>query len=348
MRPQGFLGRALAQRRAGALRLPPSTNDWSDRHVLRALTTFGDDLVGNLLLGDAARDRFLSAGTPKPIARSERATAYARLAALASQGELADANPVSTRWRDLLLAEQLALESLRRTGVPAARSAVLHHGTQCFLELERFDRVGERGRRALHSLGRLDDEFVGDRAAPWPVAVRALVDRKVVQPQALGTVERLYAFGVLIGNTDMHMGNLSFLGDSVQPYELAPAYDMLPMAFAPSAAGALRDELPPLRLPRCVPLGTWPQVLPWALDFISRLRAARDEGALSPAFRPCVEALAARLAQAQEQIGRTAACWAKPRRPPSCRAAARSSAAPPGWPCSARSAGCRHRPRRCH
>lgn len=154
-------------------------------------------------------------------------------------------------------------------------------------------------------LGCLDDEFVDDRAAPWPVAVRALVDRKVVQPQALGTVERLYAFGVLIGNTDMHMGNLSFLGDSGQPYELAPAYDML--AFAPCAAGALRDELPPLRLPPCVPLGTWPQVLPWALDFISRLRAAWDQGALSPAFRPCVEALAARLAQAQEQIGRIAA-----------------------------------------
>jgi len=338
LRPQGFLGRALALRHGAALGLPPSINDWSDRHVLRALAAFGDDAVGNLLLGDAARDRFLGAETPSPITAAERPAAYAALAARALQGELAgssaggeqpkftafahtaagpthvlvkfslaEAHPVAARWRDLLLAEHLALQTLRDSGLQAARSTVLEHGLQRFLELERFDRVGTLGRRALHSLGCLDDEFVGDRSAPWPVAVRALAARGVVQPEACAAVEALYAFGTLIGNSDMHMGNLSFLGDDGPPCALAPAYDMLPMAFAPTAAGALRDELPPLRLPPAVALTAWPLALERARAFMARVQSALEDGALSTAFRPCADALAARLSDAARQVGRIAA-----------------------------------------
>lgn len=337
MRPQGFLGRALALRHGAALGLPPGINDWTDRHVLRALAAFGDDVVGNLLLGDGARDRFLTAAAPEPIAAAERPAAYAQLAMRALQGELAgssaggeqpkftafaqtaqgpahvlvkfslaEAHPVAARWRDLLLAEHLALQTLNDTGLPAARSAVLEQGQQRFLELERFDRVGAHGRRALHSLGCLDDEFVGDRTAPWPAAARALAARGIVQPEACAAVDALYAFGTLIANSDMHMGNLSFLGDEGPPCALAPAYDMLPMAFAPSAAGVLRDELPPLRLPPAVPLAAWAPALERARGFAGRLQRALAEGALSPAFGPCVDALAARLADAGRQIARIA------------------------------------------
>ena len=42
---------------------------------------------------------------------------------------------------------------------------------------------------------------------------------------------------LLIGNTDMHNGNLSFVSEHNRPYELAPAYDMTPMAFAPTSGG---------------------------------------------------------------------------------------------------------------
>jgi hypothetical protein len=58
-------------------------------------------------------------------------------------------SPVSERWRDLLLAEHLALETLNQSGVLAARTLIIDHGSQRFLEVERFDRIGELGRRAV-------------------------------------------------------------------------------------------------------------------------------------------------------------------------------------------------------
>ncbi len=49
---------------------------------------------------------------------------------------------------------------------------------------------------------------------------------------------RRWAFGMLIGNTDMHHGNLSFIISlHGRPYALAPAYDILPMGFAPKVGG---------------------------------------------------------------------------------------------------------------
>lgn len=337
MRPQGFLGRAFARHHGPALALPASLNDWSDAQVLQALLAAGQDAVGNLLLGDLARDRFLADPMPPLIARTARSAAYARLAAGAAAGDLPgssaggeqpkftawartangpthvivkfslpEVNAVTVRWRDLLAAEHLALRALAEAGLATARSELLDHGTQRFLEVERFDRVGERGRRALHSLGCLDDEFTGDRSARWPTAVRALVRARVVHEDALQVVDRLSAFGTLIGNGDMHMGNLSFLGDTGRPYALAPAYDMLPMDFAPGSGGALRDALAPLRLPPDVPLAVWHEVLPWARRYVRSLHEAREAGTLSEAFRPCITALEDRLAQAQAALERVA------------------------------------------
>ena len=60
-------------------------------------------------------------------------------------------------------------------------------------------------------------------------------------------VQKLYAFGVLIGNADMHTGNLSFFVDdvtNVEPeYTLAPVYDMLPRSLAPRPSGQIPDAL---------------------------------------------------------------------------------------------------------
>lgn len=74
---------------------------------------------------------------------------------------------LGARWRDLLLAEYLALQVLRDYGVPAAQSMTWMHSTQRFLEVQRFDRLGARGRRALHSFAALDAEFVGS-GGNWP------------------------------------------------------------------------------------------------------------------------------------------------------------------------------------
>ena len=80
MRPQGYLGRAYAARHGAELALPARLTDWTDSHALRALIVHGHDVVGNLLLGDITRDRFLAAPIPDPIAAGQKAEEYASLA----------------------------------------------------------------------------------------------------------------------------------------------------------------------------------------------------------------------------------------------------------------------------
>ena len=331
MRPQGYLGRAYNQRHSGRLGLPARLADWNDGHVLRALLQQGDDLPGNLLLGDAARDVFLNAPAPQPIAQANKAQAYAALAAAAARGEVHGSSaggeqpkfttyaqlgagpahvivkftaltdtPVSERWRDLLLAEHLALQVLHDHGVSAARTALLDHGTQRFLEVRRFDREGPLGRRALFSIQALDAEFAGT-AGPWPQVARALAKAGVVEPQAVEQTEILWAFGTLIANGDMHGGNLSFMAEQGRPYQIAPAYDMTCMSFAPGAGGELAVRALPLHINNEVPASAWKRALPMATDFLDRLRA---NPCLSDGFTDCLQALSERIAMASERIAR--------------------------------------------
>ncbi len=270
MRPQGYLGRAYAARYGAELGLPERLTDWTDTHALRALLAHGHDVVGNLLLGDIARDRFLAASVPDPIEEKQKAKAYTRLAIEAARGEKPgssaggeqpkfttfaitpdgprhvivkfsemEESPVSERWRDLLLAEHLALDTLREAGVPAAKTRIVDHGSQRFLEAERFDRIGNLGRRALCSLAALDAEFVGAGTGGWPIIARRLAADGQIRQEAADRADLLWAFGTLIGNTDMHSGNLSFVSEHGRPYDIAPAYDMTSMTFAPRSGGGL-------------------------------------------------------------------------------------------------------------
>lgn len=331
MRPQGYLGRAYNQRHGAHLGLPGRLEEWSDRHIMQALLRQGEDLPGNLLLGTVARDQFVNALTPVPISAVDRPQAYVDLAAAAARGDLhgssaageqpkftafvqtqdepaahvlvkfsalAD-NQVSQRWRDLLLAEHTALQVLNNAGIAAARSALIDHGGQRFLEVKRFDRVGTLGRRALHSLAALDAEFVGSGGS-WPEVARALAREQIIRPEAVDGAYLLWAFGALIGNTDMHAGNLSFLSELGRPYQLAPAYDMTPMAFAPTAGGDLPQRPLTLIVGDQVPPRAWIQALPLAQEFIRRLQ----EESLSAGFAPCLEALQRHVALAAERIGR--------------------------------------------
>jgi len=311
MRPQGFLGRAYAHRHAPSLGLPADVRHWSDTDALRALLASGADPVGNLLLGELARDHFVNTPTPQACAPAD----YPRLAAqaisadatwssaggeqpkfcaLSATGHVlvkftaAEVSPVSTRWRDLLVAEHLALETLHGAGIAAARSQLLDVGTQRFLALERFDRVGLHGRCALISLASLDGAFVGNATAPWPVITAQLAQLGVITPEAHARAALLFAFGTLIGNTDMHAGNLSFVSDSGQPYALSPAYDMLPMAFSPTSGGVLRDSVSAANLHSAVDGATWRRALELARGYVVRLHAEKQ---LSPSFKPCVQAL---------------------------------------------------------
>lgn len=59
MRPQGHLGRAYASTYAAELGLSANPEQWADADVIRALLAQGHDAIGNLLVEEQARDRFL-------------------------------------------------------------------------------------------------------------------------------------------------------------------------------------------------------------------------------------------------------------------------------------------------
>jgi len=332
MRPQGYLGRAYAARHGAELGLPERLTDWTDTHALRALIVHGHDVIGNLLLGDIARDRFLAAPLPDSITEGRKAGEYARLALEAARGEIPgssaggeqpkfsafamtpegprhvivkfselEAGPVSERWRDLLLAEHLALETLRDADIPAAKTRILDLGDQRFLEVERFDRIGNLGRRALISLAALDAEFVGMGTGGWPSVARRLATNGQIRPEAADGADLLWAFGTLIGNADMHNGNLSFVSEHGRPYDIAPAYDMTPMAFRPRSGGGLSDTISEATLHAGVANETWRRAEEPARAFLARLIAAAG---FSHRFEPCIAALEHHIETASAKIRR--------------------------------------------
>lgn len=319
MRPQGYLGRAYASTHAAALGLPANPEHWGDAEVIRALLAHGHDAIGNLLIGELARDRFIGMPPPSPV---DRFGDYPALARAASSGDVPgssaggeqpkfctyterghvlvkfsapDENPVSERWRDLLLAEHLALSVL---GID---TEVFDFGIQRFLEVPRFDRVGQFGRLGVFSLRALEAEFVGDASATWPSLVSRLVADGHVHADAVAGSAVLWAFGTLIGNTDMHAGNLSFVSRHGRPYQLAPAYDVLPMGFAPRSGGALVDTLPPASLSASVDGESWREALRLADMFFAR--ACACDG-FSSRFYPCIDALRRHIDEAASRIAR--------------------------------------------
>lgn len=334
MRPQGFLGRAYAARFGAELGLPSTVKEWTDSHAIRALLVHGHDLVGNLLIGTIARDKFINMAEPQPIPSADKPAAYASMAIGAAEGNSPGSSaggeqpkftayaesqgvarhvivkfsepqqsPNSLRWRDLLLAEHIALETLRQANIAAAESFVCDYQGQRFLEVQRFDRVGTLGRKAVVSLSALDAEFAGLAMQPWPVITKSLAKQGAITPHAAEVAEILWAFGALIGNSDMHNGNLSFVSEHGRPYEIAPAYDMTPMSFAPTSSGRLPDAIHPITLHASVRNDNWRRALELATAYLAALRASDQ---FNPEFQVCIHALAAHLETASAQINRLA------------------------------------------
>jgi hypothetical protein len=329
MRPQGYLGRQFARAQHRALAVPANPDAWSDDDVLHALSRAGTDMSGNLILGNPALEQW-QAGTlapPEPVKPRALPRAYASLAELAvgagvagssAAGEFpkfpalrepsgsmtasatphvlvkfsgADASPAVRRWSDLLVCEHLALEAAATLpGVQAARSRIVQHAGRTFLEVERFDRHGLFGRSRLASLTTLDAALLGDGSTDWTRLAARFMALGLLSAEDARGIERLWWFGRLIANTDMHAGNLSFRPHGT--LAVAPAYDMLPMLYAPLPGGEVprRTFEPPLPLP---PQRTvWGEACGAALPFW--LRAAQDER-ISAAFRATCTANARRL-----------------------------------------------------
>jgi serine/threonine protein kinase HipA of HipAB toxin-antitoxin module len=189
--------------------------------------------------------------------------------------------PAGQRWADLLLAEWHALDTLRSETVSASKSAIIDAGGRRFLEVERFDRVGDSGRRGVISLGAVEAALLETAASTWIPASYGLEATRLLERESAEQLRRLASFGELIANTDMHPGNVGFwFGDGV-PFQLAPAYDMLPMFLAPTTQGELvpRDFAPRPPSPELLP--EWTRACHWALGYWQRIR---DDGRFSRDF----------------------------------------------------------------
>ena len=254
-RPAGFLGRHFAAVHAD-LRLPSQLADWSDHHILLAMSRRGEDLPGNLLIGEesfarwqalenlsrtraeypAIADATIAGHPPGSSAGGERpkfgvlVEGRHRLVKFAARGGTADA--VARRWCDLLILEGLALAIVESRGIAAARTQVIETSSHWFLESERFDRVGVRGRAAVLSLAAVHD----DPADSWARAAVSLGEAGRVTDEDARSLRWLDAFGALIGNTDRHQYNILFFPDGSR-LRLAPAFDQVSMLYAPTADG---------------------------------------------------------------------------------------------------------------
>lgn len=134
---------------------------------------------------------------------------------------------------------------LREAGLPAAESELVDAGGHTCLEVRRFDRTPDvLGRRGHVSLLALDAAFAGGDLHDWGLAGDRLVAAGWIDPDTATRMACLHWFGRLIGNSDMHFGNLGFHLTDAGPLAIAPAYDMLPMSLAPSRTGAVRAANP--------------------------------------------------------------------------------------------------------
>ncbi|EIM03148.1 putative DNA-binding transcriptional regulator [Rhodanobacter denitrificans] len=331
MRPQGFLGRLFAQRSASELGLDPDILRWNEDAVLTALLLRGEDAPGNFVLGDSSLDRALRAA-PDPIPSPQRAERYAALAQATLAGERAgssaageqpkftaciedgdgslrhvivkfsesiEANPVARRWADLLICEYLANQLLGEHGHASASDELVWSQRQLCLESTRFDRAGAHGRRGFVSLAAWSDAYDGVRDS-WPETAERMQRGGWLDTGALGQIRQRWWFGRMIGNTDMHFGNLGFFLDDALPLQLAPSYDMLPMLYRPAANGSIapRDYQPPTPLPAT--LSHWQQTAAWAAAFWQRVA---QHPQLSPDFRHIAIDNQARLDSLRQRFG---------------------------------------------
>jgi hypothetical protein len=335
--PQGYLGRQFARAGHAAWGVPPDPQRWNDDEVLQVLAQAGSDGPGDLIVGETALQRWQAQRglDAEPLRPAALGSAYAALAEQAvaagvagssAAGEfpkfpaLRDRAGAATphvlvkfsggggsaaeqRWADLLVCEHLALQALQQAGLAAARSAIVQHAGRSFLEVERFDRHGPWGRSPLVSLATLDACFIGQGSGDWPRLVTALATMGLVDAASLPAITVLWWFGRLIANTDMHTGNLSFrpgaAGGLAAPLLLAPAYDMLPMAYAPLPGG----EVPPHEF---TPLPPPPaQRAPWLQACAAAIGFWDDAAAdsrISTAFRTLATANARALARLRERV----------------------------------------------
>lgn len=337
LRPQGFLGRAFVNRHAAELDAPADIARWQAEDVITALLRRGDDLPGDLVLGEAALEQALLDtlfdNLDTIIQPDLREFIYPQRALQAEAGEVAGSsaggeqpkftaelelpsgdrqavivkfarhdpdNATARRWANLLACEHLAAQVLSEHGIAAAVTELIDSDDWRFLQSTRFDRTPQRGRIGMVSMRALDAAYVRTDPGHWSASARALQREGLLEGDDTERIVRLQLFGRFIGNTDMHFGNLSFLTEPGRGrVALAPVYDMLPMHYRPGTGGAVHERDYDLPLP-VGELEAWRWAATAALEFWLR---AQNDARIGPAFRNVAAGNRQRIAHLFERFG---------------------------------------------
>lgn len=269
-RPQGFLGRVFAKQHGSELGEGANPALWSNSSVLESLIRFGQNLPGAFVLGNDALRKALSDSGESNTDPSAREKDYPSLAASVLQGNIVGSSaggeqpkfttrlgadrhvlvkfspamdrPEGRRWADLLTAEKLSLDVLSENGIRCPSAGVFDFGNRRFLEIDRFDRTPVGGRIPTVSLQSFDAAFLGVGPSSWSTLAASMEQSNLLTSTHAQQLSAIWRFGQLIGNADMHLGNISFLLTPKPPLTLAPVYDMLPMIYRPGLEGEIPDR----------------------------------------------------------------------------------------------------------
>lgn len=320
MRPQGFLGRNFAHTYADQYQVDPDPTKWKEDEVLSLLSALGADTQGNWIIGEPAYRRYLARIQQgyEVVPENQIGVRYGEMATQAMQHGIAtssaggefpkfttcrmkdaqsvhvivkfsgnDSTPGVQRWSDLLICEHLALSVIQQQfPFKAAKSTIYQATGRTYLEVERFDRHGEFGRSPACTWAAIETAMFA-AGGSWIEGAKRLRSRGLITEESLQHISVLSMFGKLIANSDMHDGNLAFR-PAPKPgmFELAPAFDMLPMLYAPVRG----VELPKRELKVTLPLPNetknWFTAAQAALSFWQMV--SKDER-VSQEFRQCSE-----------------------------------------------------------
>ena len=303
-RPQGFLGRSFSRRVASEIGAPEDLKHWSVDDIVLALLRHGDDAPGDLVLGEASLHNALQ-GIILPadrIAQDQRSIRFPQLAEAALRGEDVGSSaggeqakfavtlqigesdtPVivkftestetraGRRWADLLICEHHASEVLRASGMPAARNEVIEAEGRVFLQSTRFDRTPSLGRRGFVALASLDAAIYANGTIDWWRLAPRLARDGWLNDADAHRLRVISWFGLLIGNSDMHLGNAGLHLSDERPLSLAPVYDMLPMRFRPANSGEIVERRYEIALPAPEQNADWLEAAPMASQFWKRI-----------------------------------------------------------------------------
>jgi DNA-binding transcriptional ArsR family regulator len=271
LRPEGFLGRILCKTLSEASGLPGDARYWSEDQLIYFLYHYGADLPGNIMVGRTSLKQF-SQSEPSCLSYENPVSDYEILADRVIAGETPGSSaggeqpkftaclhsdtgdvkhvivkfspeksddPIPERWTDLLILEWIALDFLKRKGLGEQKVRLLEGERRWMLEIERFDRVGKKGRRPWISLGAIDDELFGRRDNQRKALAR-MVKAKILTEEDAEIAGIASLFGDFIGNTDQHFGNLSFTWTpGTEGFRVGPFYDILPMFYSPRSGGEI-------------------------------------------------------------------------------------------------------------